>query len=156
MQPETTLEELIAQLGASPVAFGTDNPVNDGLRGGLEGALDAPDTALIDPAAVIVLEQTPKQVADLRDLAQDVAGQTDFDTVLVRTPHVAVGVSENLTRAQIERGQLAMVAEPDYVAGLHAFAAEAAGFHVNWLLVVGLVVLVLLCVALFTFRASRR
>lgn len=156
MQPETTLEELIGQLRSSSVAFGTDNPVNGGLRRGLEGALDSPEAQMIDPAAVIVLEQTPKQVADLRDLAQDVANQTDFDTVLVRTPHVAVGVSDDLTRAQIESGQLEMVSEPDYVAGLHAFVAGVDSFSVNWPLVVGLVVALLACVAVVTVRLTRR
>ena len=94
MQTEATLEELVSQLSSSSVAFGTDNPVNAALDPALEDALAE---ANLDPAGMIVLEQTPPVIADLRDLAQDAAAETGLDTVLVRTPHVAVGVSGQFT-----------------------------------------------------------
>ncbi|MBA1835665.1 MULTISPECIES: DUF6676 family protein [Corynebacterium] len=144
MQTEATLEELVSQLASSSVAFGTDNPVNAELGPALEDALAE---ANLDPAGMIVLEQTPPVIADLRDLAQDAAAETGLDTVLVRTPQVAVGVSDSLTRAQVERGERAMVAEPDYVAGVHAFADAANGFSLNWPLVVAAVLVVLAAVA---------
>ena len=117
MQTEATLEELVSQLASSSVAFGTDNPVNAELGPALEDALADANTDSFDPTGMIVLEQTPPVIADLRDLAQDATAETGLDTVLVRTPQVAVGVSDSLTRAQVERGERAMVAEPDSSCG---------------------------------------
>ena len=153
MQTEATLEELVSQLDSSSVAFGTDNPVNAELGPALEDALAE---ANLDPAGMIVLEQTPPVIADLRDLAQDAAAETGLDTVLVRTPQVAVGVSDSLNRAQVERGERAMAAEPDYVAGVHAFADAANLFSVNWPLVVAAVLVVLAAVAAAAAFSARR
>lgn len=153
MQSEATLEELVSQLASSSVAFGTDNPVNAELGPALEDALAE---ANLDPAGMIVLEQTPPVLADLRDLAQDAAAETGLDTVLVRTPQVAVGVSDSLNRAQVERGERAMAAEPDYVAGVHAFADAANLFSVNWPLVVAAVLVVLAAVAAAAAFSARR
>ena len=153
MQTEATLEELVSQLSSSSVAFGTDNPVNAALGPALEDALAE---ANLDPAGMIVLEQTPPVIADLRDLAQDAVAETGLDTVLVRTPHVAVGVSDSLTRAQVERGERAMAAEPDYVAGVHAFANSAESFSVNWPLAVAVIVVVLAAVAAVAAFSARR
>lgn len=156
MQTEATLEELVSQLASSSVAFGTDNPVNAELGAALEAALADANTDSFDPTGMIVLEQTPPVIADLRDLAQDTAGETGLNTVLVRTPHVAVGVSDSLTRAQVERGERAMVAEPDYVAGVHAFNDAATSFSVNWPLAVAVIVVVLAAVAAVTAFSARR
>ena len=153
MQTEATLEELVSQLASSSVAFGTDNPVNAELGPALEDALAE---ANLDPAGMIVLEQTPPVLADLRDLAQDAAAETGLDTVLVRTPQVAVGVSDSLNRAQVECGERAMAAEPDYVAGVHAFADAANLFSVNWPLVVAAVLVVLAAVAAAAAFSARR
>lgn len=153
MQTEATLEELVSQLASSSVAFGTDNPVNAELGPALQAALA---DASLDPAGMIVLEQTPPVIADLRDLAQDAAAETGLDTVLVRTPQVAVGVSDSLNRAQVERGERAMAAEPDYVAGVHAFADAANLFSVNWPLVVAAVLVVLAAVAAAAAFSARR
>ena len=153
MQTEATLEELVSQLSSSSVAFGTDNPVNAALDPALEDALAE---ANLDPAGMIVLEQTPPVVADLRDLAQDAAAEAGLDTVLVRTPHVAVGASDSLTRAQVERGERAMVAQRDYPAGVDAFVDAATSFSVNWPLVTAVSVLALVAAALVAARAARR
>ena len=83
MQNEATLEELVSQLASSPVAFGTENPVNAELGPALEVALADAGNDSFDPAGMIVLEQTPPVIADLRDLAQDTAAETGLDTVLV-------------------------------------------------------------------------
>lgn len=153
MQTEATLEELVSQLASSSVAFGTDNPVNAELGPALQAALA---DASLDPAGMIVLEQTPPVIADLRDLAQDAAAETGLDTVLVRTPQVAVGVSDSLTRAQVERGERAMVAEPDYVVGVNAFTDAANSFSVNWPLAVAVIVVVLAAVAAVTAFSAHR
>lgn len=156
MQTEATLEELVSQLASSSVAFGSDNPVNAELGPALEAALTDANTVSFGPAGMIVLEQTPPVIADLRDLAQDTAAETGLDTVLVRTPHVAVGVSDSLTRAQVERGERAMVAEPDYVVGVNAFAEVASSFSVNWPLAVVVIVVALAAVTAVTAFSARR
>lgn len=156
MQTEATLEEFVSQLASSSVAFGSDNPVNAELGAALEAALADANTVSFGPAGMIVLEQTPPVIADLRDLAQDAAAETGLNTVLVRTPHVAVGVSDSLTRAQVERGERAMVAEPDYVAGVHAFNNAATSFSANWPLAVAVIVVVLAAVAAVTAFSARR
>ena len=153
MQTKAALEDLVSQLASSPVAFGTDNPVNAELGPALQAALA---DASLDTAGMIVLEQTPPVIADLRDLAQDAAAETGLDTVLVRTPQVAVGVSDSLNRAQVERGERAMAAEPDYVAGVHAFADAAESFSVNWPLAVAVIVVVLAAVAAVTAFSAHR
>ena len=156
MQTEAALEDLVSQLASSSVAFGSDNPVNAELGAALEAALADANTVSFGPAGMIVLEQTPPVIADLRDLAQDAAAETGLDTVLVRTPQVAVGVSDSLNRAQVERGERAMVAEPDYVAGVHAFADAAESFSVNWPLAVAVIVVVLAAVAAVTAFSAHR
>lgn len=153
MQPETTLDELIGQLETSAVAFGTDNPVNDDLRNGLESVLNSAEANIIDPAAVVVLEQTPEKVALLRDLAQDIAHGTEYSTVLVRTPHTAVGVSEELSRAQIETGERAMMSHADYVQGLEAFIGDAGVFSPMWTLIIGALLVALAFLALASWRS---
>lgn len=132
---------LAGQLERTPVAFGTSNPVNAELGPALERALATADTSAFDPVAVVVLEHTPPHIPDLRDIAQDIAIESGYDTVLVRTPSAAVGVSDSLTRAQIEQGQRAMVAQPDYVAGVQDFVATANDFAVPWAAVMVCVVL---------------
>ena len=73
MQTKAALEDLVSQLSSSSVAFGTDNPVNAALGPALEDALADANTDSFDPTGMIVLEQTPPVIADLRDLAQDAA-----------------------------------------------------------------------------------
>lgn len=156
MQTETTFQDLVSQLDSSAVAFDTDNPVNPELGAALRDTLANADTAGFDPVGIIVLEQTPPVVADLRDLAQDAAAEAGLDTVLVRTPQVAVGASDSLTRAQVEHGERAMVAQRDYPAGVDAFVDAATSFSVNWPLVTAVSVLALAAAALVATRAARR
>lgn len=156
MQTETTFQDLVSQLDSSAVAFGTDNPVNLELGAALRDTLANADTDGFDPVGIIVLEQTPPVVADLRDLAQDAAAEAGLDTVLVRTPDVVVGASNSLTRAQVERGERAMVAQRDYPAGVDAFVDAATSFSVNWPLVTAVSLLALAAAALVAARAARR
>lgn len=150
--------DLAAQLEADGVALGpgvgrtvADPAFQAGLRSDLEAALKdvgAPagggsagqtdSTGAVDPeetAGIVVLEDTPDHVPALRDLAQDLQSETGLDTVIVRSPGVAIATSDELSRAQIERGQRAMVAEPDYAQGVRDFFGEAEGFSVPWGLV---------------------
>lgn len=146
---------LAAQLRGDGVAFGTENPVNAELGPALTQVLGEVRPGVDGPVGVVVLEHTPDHLADVRDIAHDVADAAGYDTVIVRTPHAAVGVSESLTRAQVERGQAAMVSESDYPEGLRAFAEAAEGFSVNWVAVLVVVVVVLAVAAAGAFAAAR-
>ncbi len=147
---------LLGQLAQSSVAFGTANPANERLGADLQGALHKEGADVLGDAGIVVLEQTPAHIPDLRDLAQDIAIGSDLDTVIVRTPHVAIGVSDTLTRAQIERGQRAMVAQPDYAVGLDAFVAEASEFGIAWGGVMGAFLAGVVAVVGASAAASRR
>ncbi|MCT1556333.1 hypothetical protein M3E75_10315 [Corynebacterium sanguinis] len=144
---DTDMESLRSQLLDDGIAFGTDNPFNPGLEAALHDALSNADTTAIDPVGVVVLETTPLQPADLRDVAQDLVLNTPFETVIIRTPHAASAVSEHLTRHQIETAQRAMVAEPDYPAGLRLFIDTAQSTSWNWALIALAVIIGLAVVA---------
>ncbi|MDK8625041.1 DUF6676 family protein [Corynebacterium appendicis] len=160
-------DSLRAQLIDDAVAFGTDNPVNDALQADVLSALSdirAGEAGAAGPAGrigVVVLEQTGQPAGHLRDLAQDLKNATNaeaaFDTVIVRTPASTAAVSDSLSRAQVEKGQYALISEPDYAEGVRAFAAAADGFSVPWLLVaVTLVALLIVVAATSSLAAARR
>ena len=146
------LDSLAAQLRQDGIALGDVAGPQDQLRADLARALaEAPGEA-----GVVVLDATPLHGAQLRDLAQDLQIETGLDTVLIRTPHLAIGVSEDYTRAQIEHAQRAMVAEPDYGTGVAQFFATAESFALPWG-TVGLVVAVVVALIIATsVLASRR
>lgn len=75
---------------------------------------------------VVVLDFTPQPVADLRDMARDVRDATGYSVVIVRAPGGAGTSCNTLSRVQIEKGEGALLANPDYVAGVQDFAAAAA------------------------------
>lgn len=148
---------LAEQLADGGVAFGTDNPANVPLRGDLETALADVALTATGRTGVIVLEQTGQPTGQLRDLAQDTQALTDLDTVIVRTPASTAAVSDTLTRAQVEKGQYALISEPEYAAGIRAFGAESEGFSVPWGLVAGTLVVLIGIAAVAsvaTFRAG--
>lgn len=131
--PEIGMADLEGQLAADGIAFGTENPVNAPLEAAMRDALDAAPSADQGDTGLVVLEHTPAHVPDLRDVAQDLLLAGDFDTVIVRTPQVALAVSDTLDRASIDAGQRAMVAEPDYPQGVIAFVEATDSFQVSWI-----------------------
>ncbi len=147
---------LAEQLGQDGVAFGTDNPLNDILRRDLKAALIDVASSPAGRSGVVVLEQTGQPAGQLRDLATDVKGLTDLDTVIVRTPASTAAVSDNLSRAQVEKAQYALISEPDYAVGLRAFGEEAGGFAVPWTLVAIAALLICLVTAVVTVASYRR
>ena len=154
----TDLADLVVQLRKDGIAFGADNPVNPALEADLLEALTdvgASGGSAADEVNIVVLEHTPQHVPQLRDLAQDLQIETGAETVLIRTPHAAVGVSDDLTRAQIEQGQRAMASQPDYADGVLAFFAEADGLSVPWMGVAAAVFLVVVLVVTATVIAAR-
>ena len=152
------LDALAAQLTSNKIAFGTENPNNAQLAQELGRAIENVESSGMGPVGVVVLEATPERVGDLRDIAQDLQNTTQLATVVVRTPRSTAAVSDSLTRAQVERGQFALISQPDYPAGIEAFAAEAqAGpsAQCSWGLVCALAVALIALVAAGTWWSVR-
>ncbi|WKD59278.1 DUF6676 family protein [Corynebacterium caspium] len=113
----------------------------------------------VEDIAFIALDFTPEHLPELRDLAQDLQLSTTRELVVIRAPGGAGSVSTVLSRAQIEAGEAAMMASPDYVAGLK-FYSEAAAAHDNpvgdWGIASGIGTFgVLMVFALATWRSFR-
>lgn len=141
---------LAEQLRDSGAAFSREGEGAAQTREALEHLLD-------DATGIVILDHTPEHVPQLRDLAQDLANETGLDTVIVRTPHVAIGVSDTLTRAEVEEGQRAMAAQPDPVAGLTEFYAASQSLNVPWgMFTVGVVVVaaIIILATVWSSRAS--
>ncbi len=111
--------------------------------------------ALPENHGVVVLEHTPPHIPNVRDLAQDLANETGIDTVIVRTPDVAIAVSSSLTRAQVEQGERAMVAQPDYGDGLRAFLSTSTQTQPAWLPIFLAIVVVTTVVIVASWRAVK-
>ena len=150
------MQSLESQLEEDGLAFGTDTPANAALEGHLAATLEAVDHSGIGNVGIVVLDDTPSQPADLRDIAGDLADATDFGTVIVRAPGASGAVSDHLTRATIEEGQRAMMAQPDYGDGLRAFLQTTGGGGVQWAALGLAAILVLIVVAGSTYAAARR
>ena len=153
---DVDMTDLHAQIADDGIAFGTDNPVNEPLEKAMRDALAQAPSGEMDPTALVVLENTPPHIPDLRDVAQDLLLESDYETVIVRTPHIALAVSDSLDRAAIDKGQRAMVAEPDYPQGVIAFAEAVDTFSIQWAVVAAVLLIGIAAVAGATFWATRR
>ncbi len=150
------MQSLEDQLEADGIAFGAISPANAALEGHLATTLGATDLPGIGSVGVVVLDTTPAQPADLRDIARDLADATQLDTVIVRTPGASGAVSDRLTRAGVEEGQRAMMAQPDYGDGLRAFLDTAVGSGAPWAALGFAAIVALAVIAAATFAATRR
>ncbi|WP_033377626.1 DUF6676 family protein [Corynebacterium lubricantis] len=147
---------LVEQLQQDGVAFGSDNLNNWALEESLFHSLDQIHEMDLPEIGVVVLEGTSDSAATLRDLAQDMNLATGIDTVVVRTPNSVAVVSDTLDRAEIETAQRALMAEPDYATGLHAFAESVTSFNIPWLAVSVVVALAIVVVLFATAYFSKR
>lgn len=149
------MHSLAGQLAGDGIAFATDNPANGPLEQHLSATLESLPAGDLGQIGFVVLEQTPAQPADLRDVAQDLATETGLGTVIVRTPQASGAASDAASRAQVERGQRAMMAQPDYGEGLRAFAGAAQGGVWNWPAVGALVLVAVAVVAAVSYLLAR-
>lgn len=105
---------------------------------------------------IVFLDHTPEHVPHLRDLAQDLANETGLDTVIIRTSNVAVGVSDTLTRAEVEEGQRAMVGQADPANGLSEFYAASNGFDVPWVGLTAAMIIAAVLIIAVTVSTTRQ
>lgn len=112
MIPEgVDIDGLSAQLAQGHVALERpDAALEEGLRAATEHAESTGFSSL----GVAIVEHTPPQTADLRDIAQELMDTTGLDTVIVRAPGSGAVVSTVHSRAEIESAQAGFLQRWDY------------------------------------------
>ena len=124
MVPESVnLSDLSEQLLVDGVALERDN---DALHQDLMAARDYATSRGVGELGIAVLEAPPAQLADMRDIAQELARDTGIATMVVKVPGTAAVVSTKYSRADLEKAQQSLVVQPDYGVGVRGFADSLA------------------------------
>lgn len=124
MVPESVnLSDLSEQLLVDGVALERDN---DALHQDLMAARDYAASRGVGELGIAVLEAPPARLADMRDIAQELARDTGIATMVVKVPGTAAVVSTRYSRADLEKAQQSLVVQPDYGAGVQGFADSLA------------------------------
>ena len=124
MVPESVnLSDLSEQLLVDGVALERDN---DALHRDLMAARDYAASRGVGELGIAVLEAPPAQLADMRDIAQELARDTGIATMVVKVPGTAAVVSTKYSRADLEKAQQSLVVQPDYGVGVRGFADSLA------------------------------
>lgn len=155
---DVDLDDLNRQLSEDAVAFGTLVP--EGRAAELEpGLLDAVTHARgtdFGTLGLVILERTPPQTADMRDVAQELLMATDLDTVIVRAPYSGAVVSDVHSRAELEMAQYPFLGNPDIVGAAHRFVDDVNATAAHWPPVMALILLGVAGAAVFTAVGARR
>ncbi|MCS5479507.1 hypothetical protein NYP18_07540 [Corynebacterium sp. YIM 101645] len=155
---DVDLDDLNRQLGEDAVAFGAFVP--EGKAADLEpGLLDAVAHARdtdFGALGLVILERTPPQTADMRDVAQELLMSTDLDTVIVRAPHSGAVVSDVHSRAGLEVAQYPFLGNPDVVGAAHRFVDDVNASAASWPSATALILLGVAGTAAFTALGARR
>lgn len=107
--------------------------------------------------AVAFLDSTPTQLADLRDIAQDLQLSTTHDTVIIQAPGGVGAASGSLTRAQVEIGEHALISSvPEWGPASFMEAAHSAESIIPWGLMVALASAIIVTVLLATLTRTLR
>ena len=107
MVPESVnLSDLSEQLLVDGVALERDN---DALHRDLMAARDYAASRGVGELGIAVLEAPPARLADMRDIAQELARDTGIATVVVKVPGTAAVVSTRYSRADLEKAQQSLV-----------------------------------------------
>ena len=124
MVPESVnLSDLSEQLLVDGVALERDN---DALHQDLVAARDYAASRGVGELGIAVLEAPPARLADMRDIAQELARDTGIATMVVKVPGTAAVVSTRYSRADLEKAQQSLVVQPDYGVGGRGFADSLA------------------------------
>ena len=124
MVPESVnLSDLSEQLLVDGVALERDN---NALHQDLMAAKDYAASRGVGELGIAVLDAPPARLADMRDIAQELARDTGIATVVVKVPGTAAVVSTRYSRADLEKAQQSLVVQPDYVVGGRGFADSLA------------------------------
>ncbi len=124
MVPESVnLSDLSEQLLVDGVALERENDV---LHRDLVAARDYAASRGVGELGIAVLEAPPARLADMRDIAQELARDTGIATMVVKVPGTAAVVSTKYSRADLEKAQQSLVVQPDYGVGVRGFADSLA------------------------------
>lgn len=124
MVPESVnLSDLSEQLLVDGVALERDN---DALHRDLMAAKDYAASRGVGELGIAVLEAPPARLADMRDIAQELARDTGIATMVVKVPGTAAVVSTRYSRADLEKAQQSLVVQLDYGVGARGFADSLA------------------------------
>ena len=124
MVPESVnLSDLSEQLLVDGVALERDH---DALHRDLVAARDYAASRGVGELGIAVLEVPPARLADMRDIAQELARDTGIATMVVKVPGTAAVVSTKYSRADLEKAQQSLVVQPDYGVGVRGFADSLA------------------------------
>ena len=124
MVPESVnLSDLSEQLLVDGVALERENDV---LHRDLVAARDYAASRGVGELGIAVLEAPPARLADMRDIAQELARDTGIATMVVKVPGTAAVVSTKSSRADLEKAQQSLVVQPDYGVGVRGFADSLA------------------------------
>ena len=124
MVPESVnLSDLSEQLLVDGVALERDNGA---LHRDLMAAKDYAASRGVGELGIAVLEAPLARLADMRDIAQELARDTGIATMVVKVPGTAAVVSTKYSRADLEKAQQSLVVQPDYGVGVRGFADSLA------------------------------
>ena len=124
MVPESVnLSDLSEQLLVDGVALERES---DALHRDLVAARDYAVSRGVGELGIAVLEAPPARLADMRDIAQELARDTGIATMVVKVPGTAAVVSTKYSRADLEKAQQSLVVQPDYGVGVRGFADSLA------------------------------
>lgn len=124
MVPESVnLFDLSEQLLVDGVALERES---DALHRDLVAARDYAASRGVGELGIAVLEAPPARLADMRDIAQELARDTGIATMVVKVPGTAAVVSTKYSRADLEKAQQSLVVQPDYGVGVRGFADSLA------------------------------
>ncbi|MDO4910682.1 MAG: hypothetical protein Q3972_02930 [Corynebacterium sp.] len=102
------IDSLAQQLEQGSVAWESEDSPHYEDAEQIESALQGTNIKLV------ILDETPAETADLRDIAQTLMEQTGSETVVVRAPSSGALVSTHYSRSNLEYGQAAFLADGDY------------------------------------------
>lgn len=155
---DVDLDDLNRQLGEDAIAFGSFVPEGkaaDLEPGLLDAAAHARDTDF-GPLGLVILERTPPQTADMRDIAQELLMSTDLDTIIVRSPHSGAVVSDVHSRAELEMAQYPFLGNADVVGAAHRFVDDVNATAASWPSAMAFILLGVAGVAASTAVGARR
>lgn len=152
---DTDIADLSGQLADNGVAIGSVAEQYPTMEGELAEVMDQAEVEGFGAAGIAVLDHTPENAADLRDIAQELLMAGELDTVIVRAPASGAIVSDIHSRAEIESAQWRFLGDSDYVAATRTLIEDINSAGISWGAVTALALLALLVVLVLATLAAR-
>lgn len=104
---ENEINDLVQQLAEDGVAMDhQDATLHDELMSALEYAEH--------PTGVVVIEDLPEAIPNIRDFAGELLKASEMDTIILRTPFAGSVVSDVYSRSEIESAERSFLGNEDY------------------------------------------